>query len=159
LLYFDLETTGLDYGSALNAKNRVLMVSYAEDDGPVRTYVGDIMQAIGFWQALARHDDACAYYAKFEMHWLKRCGFDIDSKDWHDPMLAEKVLLGNTRMPMGLGDVAARYGYTAKDKMIDSMMKAGICPSEMPQRRLRARCVRDVRTMRSVMKDQLELLQ
>ena len=151
VIFFDLETTNLDYGSALNPSNRVIMVSWCEDDGEIRTFVGDIMQASEFWQALDRHETACAFNAKFEIHWLKRCGYDVDRLKWHDPMLGEKVLLGNEQLPMNLGDTCSRYGLDVKDALIDAMMKGGICPSEMPQKRLRARCVRDVRTTRTLM--------
>ena len=151
MIYFDLETTNHSKGSALDKRNRVLLVSWTEDGSPaIQSYVGNIMDAVRFWAALARHQDVCAFNAKFEMHWLKRCGFDIDSRTWHDPMLAEKILLGNTLKPLGLGEVCKRYGYETKDVMIDSMMHAGLCPSEMPQTRLKARCVRDVRTTRLV---------
>jgi DNA polymerase I-like protein with 3'-5' exonuclease and polymerase domains len=73
-------------------------------------------------------------------------------------MLGEKVLLGNVRLPLDLGSVCARFGYDTKDPVIDKMMKAGVCPSEMPQKRLLARCVRDVRTTSALMRDMLYML-
>jgi len=154
VLYFDFETTNKRYGTALEPSNRIVMVAWAEDDGPVRDYYGPLEHATEFWHALVRHKAVCAYNAKFEMHWLKRGGYDIDGVRWHDPMLAEKVLLGNIRMPMNLGDVSERYGYKGKGKLIDSLMKAGVCPSEMPVKALRRRCVRDVSTTRSIFKAQ-----
>lgn len=160
MITFDFETTNHSYGSALDERNRIVMVSWAEDDGPMHNYTGDLMDkgAEAFWAALRRNKHACAFNAKFEMHWLKRFMYDVDAHHWHDPMLAEKVLLGNIQLPMNLGDTAERYGYDTKDAMIDSMMKAGLCPSEMPQRRLAARCNRDVRTTRSLLGRQLKLL-
>ncbi len=155
MLFFDLETTNHSFGSALDERNRVLMVSWCIDDGPIKTFRGDIRRALNFWADVEHSRTLCAFHGKFEMHWLKRHGFDIDTKGWHDPMLAEKVLLGNQQLPMNLGDVSERYGYDAKDPMIDSMMKEGVCPSDMPQNRLAARCVRDVRTMRSLMRRML----
>ena len=152
MLYFDFETTNHSKGSALDSRNRILMVAWCIDDGPMHSYAGDIMKCGGFWIALNRCESACAHYAKFEMHWLKRLGFDIDSKKWHDTMLAEKILLGNIPKKVNLGDVAERYGQPTKDPLIDSMMKAGICPSEMPQDRLMRRCKRDVARMRGIMK-------
>ena len=158
MLYFDFETTNHSHGSALDQRNRILMVSWAEDDGLTSNYYGDILDAKDFWAALNRNKHVCAYAAKFEMLWLLRCGYDIDANYWHDPMLAEKVLLGNRNERMGLGYVSTRYGDSAKDPVIDSMMKAGMCPSDMPSARLKARCNRDVRTTRSVYQKQLVLL-
>jgi DNA polymerase I-like protein with 3'-5' exonuclease and polymerase domains len=150
MLFFDFETTNIRYGTALDERNSIVMVAWAEDSGPVKTYIGDIMQAHEFWKAVHKHKAFCAFNAKFEMHWMKRCGFDIDSVRWHDPMLAEKVLLGNIFKPLNLGDVSERYGYKGKDPLIDSLMKAGVCPSEMPQKRLARRARRDVSTMRLI---------
>ena len=156
MLTFDFETTNLRKGSALEPDNRIVMVAWQHDDGEgwchsrVQTHVGDILDARAFWRALEQHDELCCYNVKFGQHWLKRLGFDIDSKTWHDPMLAEKVLLGNVKKPMDLGSVCARYGFDVKDPVIDGLMKGGVCPTEMPQRRLLARCVRDVRTTRSL---------
>jgi DNA polymerase I-like protein with 3'-5' exonuclease and polymerase domains len=149
-LFFDFETTNKRKGTALDLDNRVVMVSYCVDDGPVKNYTGPIMDAQEFWSLLTEVDSACAYNAKFEQHWLLRLGFDIDGLRWHDPMLAEKVKLGNITKPMSMDAVAGRYGFDTKDPMIDAMMKGGICPSEMPQKRLRARCNRDVRVLRDL---------
>jgi len=159
MLTFDFETTGLDFGSALNKRNRVLMVAWQVDDGPIKRYVGDLLDAKEFWDAVHAADVLCAYNAKFEQLWFLRYGMVIENWQWHDPMLAEKVLRGNLTRPLDLGSVAEQYGYTTKDPMIDSMMKGGICPSEMPQKRLLARCVRDVRTTSAIMSVQLKELQ
>lgn len=150
MIFFDFETTNTRYGTALEPSNHIVMVSWCIDDGPIHNYTGPIMAAQDFWHDLSISTSACAYNAKFEMHWLKRCGFDVDDVKWHDPMLAEKVLLGNISKPMSMDAVAERYGYSTKDPMIDAMMKGGICPSEMPQKRLQARCNRDVRVLRDL---------
>jgi DNA polymerase I-like protein with 3'-5' exonuclease and polymerase domains len=159
MIYFDLETTNHSFGSALDKRNRIVMVSWSESGGPIHNYTGDIMEASEFWRALARNPNACAFNAKFEMHWLKRCGYDVDAHRWHDPMLAEKVLLGNIKLPMNLGDTCERYNLDTKDTMIDSMMKSGVCPSDMPQKRLASRCNRDVRTTRNLLRLQMGKLQ
>lgn len=158
MLTFDFETTNYSNGSALDERNKLLMVCWQIDNGPVRHHVGPIFEARDFWAAVDEQRTLCAYNKKFEQLWFKRLGVDIDRWKWHDPMLAEKVLLGNVRLPMGLGLVCERYGYDTKDPVIDKMMKAGICPSEMPQKRLLARCARDVRTTSALMQRMLKLL-
>lgn len=151
VIYFDFETTNLDKGSALNPQNQLVMVSWAVDDGPIENEsCDDGMLPIAFRKALREADTAVAYHAKFEMHWLHRHGVDIDDYVWHDPMLAEKVVLGNRNAKMSMDAVAKRYGRDTKDPMIDAMMQSGICPSEMPQERLAARCNRDVRVLREL---------
>ena len=155
IVTFDFETTNLDYGSALNPDNRILMVSWCVDDGPVKNFSGCIMDADEFWSDVGKADVLSAFHCKFEMHWFRRLGMAIDKWKWHDPMLAERVLQGNRHVPLNLGDTAARYGLDTKDPMIDSMMKAGVCPSDMPQKRLRARCNRDVRVTRELFAKQM----
>lgn len=150
MITIDFETANYSYGSALDKRNSIVMVAWKEAQGPVKHFYGDIMKAKEFWLALSRHDLVCAFNCKFEMLWLKRLGCDVDKWNWHDPMLAEKILLGNVRLPMNLGDVSERYGWKGKDHLIDQLMKAGVCPSEMPQRRLIARCRRDVKTTYSL---------
>lgn len=152
MIFLDFETTNLDYGDASNPNNRIVCVSWCVKGGPLKRYYGNILDAEDFWRELNQADSACAYNCKFEIKWLKRLGFDVDDLKWHDPMLAEKVILGNEQALMSLGAVCERYGFDTKDAMIDAMMKSGVCPSEMPQKRLMARCVRDVRTTRSLWK-------
>lgn len=150
MIFFDLETTNHNFGSALDRRNCIVMVSWCVDNGPIKNFTGRIMNAKEFWFDLGQSESACAYHCKFEIHWLKRLGYDVDRLKWFDPMLAEKVILGNVTLPMSMDAVAGRYGWSTKDPMIDAMMKGGICPSEMPQKRLRARCNRDVRVLRSM---------
>lgn len=158
MLTFDFETTNFSYGSALDARNYILMVCWQLDDGIMKRYSGDILAAEEFWDDVDASDVLCAYNKKFEQLWFLRCGIDIDRWVWHDPMLAEKILIANERKPLDLGSVAGRYGYDIKDPMIDKMLKAGVCPSEMPQKRLLARCARDVRTTAAILQQQKKLL-
>lgn len=158
MITFDLETTNSSKGSALDLSNRCLMICWQVDDGPVYSFEGGILDCPQFIDDLMVDGTAICHNAKFEMHWLKRAGIDIDKIQWHDTMLAERVIAGNRSWKLGLGDVAGRYGEDTKDPVIDSMMKAGVCPSDMPQRRLKARCIRDVRVTRKVYKRQIERL-
>lgn len=144
---FDFETTNLDYGDATNRNNRIVMVAWKmSDEERPRYYYGPITDAGAFWRDLDRATDLCAYHAKFEQKWLIRLGIDIHKWRWHDPMLLEKIRIANRQLGLSLDAVAKRYGLDAKDPLIDKLMKAGMCPSQMPRDRLIARCVRDVRT-------------
>jgi DNA polymerase I-like protein with 3'-5' exonuclease and polymerase domains len=144
MLTIDFETTNFSKGNALDKRNSLLLIAWRGSDGI--THITDDPLDSEFWKAYDKAESVCAYNCKFEMLWLKRMGADIDKKNWFDPMLAEKVLLGNVSKPMSLDAVCQRYGLDAKDPVIDSLMKAGVCPSDMPQERLRGRCKQDVRT-------------
>lgn len=146
MLTFDFETTNHDFGDATNPSNRIVMVAWREDCGKVFWHYGDIMEATQFWRALDRHHHLCAFNAKFEQKWLLRLGVDIHKHKWHDPMLHEKVLQANKPVKFNLDACCKRWKMASKDPLIDGLMKAGVCPSEMPRDRLAARCVRDVLT-------------
>lgn len=158
MLTFDLECTNLDYGSALNADNKVVLVAWQVDDGPVKYFYGPLVYANAFWRDWAQAKDVCAQYAKFEMLWLLRHGVDILDKRWHDPMLAERVLLGNRTKSLSLDALAKRHGIEGKDPLADTLIKQGICPSKIAKKVIVARCIRDVRTTSAILKKQMALL-
>jgi DNA polymerase I-like protein with 3'-5' exonuclease and polymerase domains len=106
--------------------------------------------------AIEKADFLVCHNAKFELHWLLRCGYDIGSKPIYDTMVAEWVLAGNRRwgfMP-SLDDCLARRGLAQKDTLIKTLMDAGVCPSEIPRPWLLRYCRWDVEGTRQVMLDQ-----
>jgi DNA polymerase I-like protein with 3'-5' exonuclease and polymerase domains len=157
-IVYDHETTNKDNGSALNPYNRIVCTSWKLRGGKVQHHYGNLLECKAFWDAYEQADYAIAFNAKFEAKWLIRLGVDPTLKLWADPMIAEKVRLGNRFGLLNLGDVAQRYGLQGKDDVIDTMMKSGICPSEMPERRLIARNRRDVVTTEAIWEQQLRRL-
>ena len=151
---FDLETTNLDKGSPLNPDNRIVLTAWKMRGEPVQHYAGNILECKQFWQDLEAADYLVAHNIKFEAGWLLRLGYDPTDKLWADTLLAEYVRLGNRKAPLDLGSVSERYGYKGKEELIDTMMKAGICPSDMPEKRLANRCRRDVITTAQVWEKQ-----
>lgn len=157
---FDLETTNLEYGDARNMQNRIVLASWLESGGRVQSHYGDLMECAAFWEALEQADFCIAQHCKFESHWLYRLAYDASSKLWADPMLFEWVLLGNNpdRLSLSLDALCDRYGYQRKDKFVAALMDGGVCPSEIPEQQLLARCERDVVTTAQVAMEQIALL-
>src|SRR5688500_4515338 len=145
-MVFDFETTNLEFGSPLNPDNRIVVTAWKLQGKPLQHYVGNILECKQFWQDLEAADYLVAHSAKFEAAWLLRLGYDPTDKLWADTLLAERVRLGNRRLPLDLGAVSTRHGFKGKEDLIDTMLKASICPSEMPEKRLVNRCRRDVIT-------------
>lgn len=150
MLTFDFETTNLDRGSANNPDNEIVMVSWAEDDQPVQHYHGPMRHARRFWEALKRHDTLLAHNAKFEMQWLARHGVDPQEYRWNDTMLAERVIYGNQPVRVSLDAMCKRYGLRSKDVYVDTLISAGVCPSQIPKSRLIERCNYDVEACREI---------
>lgn len=159
-MVFDFETNGIDFTEPYwhDPSKRVIMVAWKLRGEKTKHHVGNLLEAKEFWEDVERADYLVAHNVKFEAHFMAKSGYDPTQKLWGDSKLAEKVRLGNRQMSTTLGDVAERYGYKAKDPVIDEAMKAGMCPTEMPQKRLLARCRRDVRTTEQVWRAQLRVL-
>lgn len=155
---FDLETTNKEYGSALVLENHVVMAAWKEHDQKVCDHYGNILECREFWDAIERSDVLVAHNAKFEAAWLLRLGYDPTDKLWYDTMLGEKVRAGNRRMLLNLGSVSERYGFKGKESRVDAQIKAGVCPSDIDRRYLRARCRRDVTTTEQVFRKQVRVL-
>lgn len=154
-LAFDFETTNREYGSPLVPENRVVMVAWGFVVGGevphMHDYYGpDVLEARAFWEAVEQADVLVAHNAKFEAGWLLRLGYDPTEKTWWDTLLAERVKAGNRPWRLGLGHVAPRYGFSGKETRVDTQMKAGVCPSYIDPRYLRARCRRDTATTGSI---------
>jgi DNA polymerase I-like protein with 3'-5' exonuclease and polymerase domains len=139
VLTLDLETTNLDHGDPRNPGNRIVDIALRVNNEPVSKEVIPVINAFSGSPAIF-----VAHNAKFELGWLNRLG--VDTTQWlvWDTMLAEYVLAGNRRVPLDLDSVAKRRGLGGKGRLVDRMMKAGICPSEMPVDMLRERVVWDV---------------
>lgn len=150
-LVVDLETTNLDKGSPLNEQNRIVCACWRWAGEEPQFAWGSELEQHDLYAALEKALELripiVAHAAKFELGWFKRMGFDLHDFLIYDTMLGDYVLRGNRlNMKLDLGTVARRWGYpTGKESTIDSMMKAGVNPAEMPRELLRARVIKDVR--------------
>jgi DNA polymerase I-like protein with 3'-5' exonuclease and polymerase domains len=155
----DFETTNLDKGSALNSNNHLVLSCWYESANNVHRHGwGDEYSQHRLLEAIDKADFIVCHNAKFELHWLYRCGYDIGSKPIYDTMLAEWVIAGNRRfgfMP-SLDDCLARRDMQGKVGMVSKMISAGVCPSEIPRRWLLRYCRQDVAGTVDLMRDQLE---
>lgn len=136
----DLETTNKDKGDPRNEKNRIVMACLD----------GKVYDDMPYTPDHARPTVLVAHNAKFELGWMHRYGIDLQWFLPWDTMIAEYVLAGNRDWDLSLDATAKRYGLPGKDPVVDKMMKAGVCPSEIPERWLRDRVRYDVDTTRRI---------
>jgi len=156
---YDIETTNLDKGDPRNEDNDVLLHCWRERRSEVVRSLwaneyecGRVVRGIEDGSFLVAHN------AKFELGWLKRAGVDLSRIVVWDTMIAEYVLLGNTKKPLGLDAIAKRYGIGQKENLVSKLIKGGVCPSEIPSHWLESYCKQDVNLTEEVFKIQLELL-
>ncbi len=158
-LVFDLETTNIDKGSALNKENRLLLSGWTRDGEDIFVCDGNEYEQEHLLWEIENRDFIVAQGSKFDLQWLQRMGVDISKVMVFDTMIAEYVILGNIRKPLDLGSIADGYGYGTKDPYVDLCMKSGICPSTLPYSMLEKRVTKDVKQTYQIFKDQLALLQ
>ena len=145
---FDLETTNIDYGSALNDRNEVVVACWYEVVGGTvlrRSFFGPMHKQVELFNAIQRADFIVAQNAKFELQWLRRAGVDLTKLVVFDTMLAEYVLAGNRPWAKDLDSIARRLRLPhAKAPYISACIKGGVCPSVLPEKELEHYCFIDV---------------
>jgi len=153
----DFETTNIENGTALNKDNRLVLSCWRDRDGGHYSWNGE-MDLAPLVRACNDASFLIAHNAKFELQWLQRCGFDISTKPVYDTMVGEWVLQGNR--PAGilasLDDCLERRGMAGKMSIVSRMIKAGVCPSEIPRSWLLRYCQIDVDQTLALMERQLE---
>ena len=142
-LVVDLETTNVEKGTALNADNHLLLAcwSFREEK---RHVWGDEYQMQELEQDIRAAEFIVCHGGKFELGWFRRCGYDLRKIVLYDTLLGEKVLAGNRRMVLSLDATAKRRNLGQKDSTVSLMIKAGVCPSQIPQAMLKDYCDQDV---------------
>lgn len=156
-LVLDFETTNKYYGDAVYEDNSIVHTCYLYD-GILYSNFNSIYKQEHLVNLLKGDVILVAQNAKFELKWLQNAGMDVTSLRVFDTMIAEYVLNGNRSGMLNLDFLASKYLGSGKDKFIDCSMKAGICPSELPQSLIAERCKKDVIQTFGVYKRQRKLL-
>lgn len=160
-LFLDFETTNLDKGSALNPYNRLVFTCWKLGwTGEVKHNRGTEYEQQELLEDIAKADFIVAHNAKFELQWLTRCGLDISKVLVYDTMLAEYVIGGNRWQytKLSLEKCLQRRGLPGKVSIVSKMLKAGICPSDVPEQWLEEYGIRDVEALPGLMRRQLNVM-
>ena len=81
--------------------------------------------------ALDNADILIGHNIKFDVTWLRECGFRYDGY-LYDTMVAEYILASARRWPLALKAVAEKYGTEKKKDLVDDYMKSGITFYDIP---------------------------
>jgi len=164
-LALDFETTNLEYGNALNPNNRLVCAAWATSyDHKMHYKRGgefdqqDLLADIA--RVLADGGFIIAHNAKFELHWLSRMGLDLYNVVTYDTMLGEYVRGGNRWMygQLSLDRLHKKYGGKGKSRIVNALIKGGVCPSQIRDDLIKARVTKDVSDMMMVFHNQIRLL-
>lgn len=159
----DFETTNLEYGSALNLDNHIVLACWivVTPEGETKKYkFGDEYEMQELLDDIKKVKFVLAHNAKFEAQWLKRCGVDLTEVLLYDTMLGQWVLDGNIKTEKNLDALALRYlGVGKKQGLVARWIQAGICPSKIPRKLLLPYCGLDVDLCTGLFKIQVKLLE
>ncbi|MDJ0764874.1 MAG: DNA polymerase [Myxococcota bacterium] len=162
----DFETTNASKGSALDPKNRLVLSVWSLGPGHPRLQGGEASRFQASWsnefglgdlvQDIRDADFVVAHNAKFELQWLERCGLDLGRTLVWCSQIGDYVLGGNRWQyaRLSLEKCAERRGWAGKVGLVSKLIKAGVCPSEIPKRWLLKYCVQDVALAERLFLDQ-----
>jgi len=156
----DFETTGLDKGDARNPHNNTVCVGWKNpsESGTINVEWGGTYELSRFLDAVRRAKFLVAHNAKFDLHWLARCGVSLYEVLVYCTQIGEYVRLGNRRLPLNLNSCSSRYGHGGKSSVVDMLIKGGVCPSDIPEGWLEEYLIQDVKLTEQLFLKQRQVL-
>ena len=109
-----------------------------------------------FQRALTFADVLVGQNIKFDLQWIRECGFTYDG-DIYDTMVGEYVLSKARRWPLGLAALARKYGVTQKETdLIAPYLESGKTFYDIPWEIVREYGVADVKATEEIALKQLD---
>lgn len=156
----DFETSSIEYGSALNLQNNLVLACWYDSATGLWKYkFGQEWEQKELLEDIQKADFIVAQNAKFELGWLDRIGLDLHDVVVWDTMLAEWVILGNRKLPKDLNSMLLRRGLKGKEDVVGGMIKLGIDCNSIPKNLLQTYCMEDVRGTLELFHAQLKEVQ
>ena len=175
----DFETTNVRKGTALDPGNTIVLGCWSlGPDHPgvlpnalipegehagilrhsTRSRWGGEFQLDDLVRDIEQADFLVCHNAKFELQWLERCGLDIGKTVVWCTQVGEYVIGGNRwrHRQLALDRIAKRRWGLGKATAVSRMIKAGICPSDIPKSWLEYYCKKDVELTERLFLEQLQ---
>ena len=109
-----------------------------------------------FQRALKFADVLVGQNIKFDLQWIRECGFVYDG-DVYDTMVAEYVLSKARRWPLGLAALARKYGVTQKETdLVAPYIENGKTFYDIPWEIVREYGIADVKATEEIALKQLD---
>ena len=168
VLTFDVETTHVEkqsggytplpyFGNRLVSIGYKWLISgvdydcYYHSTEPPKTGAFD-----SFQRALKFADVLVGQNIKFDLQWIRECGFVYDG-DVYDTMVAEYVLSKARRWPLGLAALARKYGVTQKETdLVAPYIENGKTFYDIPSEIVREYGIADVKATEEIALKQLD---
>jgi DNA polymerase-1 len=155
IVAIDTEVTTFNKGNPFDKRNHLVCISYWSDkcNGCVFPEDGDSYREI---QSII--DSATlivGFNFKFDLHWLKKCGFNLEDKRIWDCQLAEFILSSQTIKYPSLDGTCTKYGLPNKLDVIKlEYWDKGVNTDEIPREILQEYALKDAELTLEVYKKQ-----
>lgn len=143
-LVLDLETTNLEYGTALVPDNQLLLASWYSPSRGLQNHVGSEYEQEALLRDVQSAELIVAHNTKFELQWLDRMGIDLTKVLPWCTMLAEYTIGSNRRWNLDLDACLARRNIASKKQMVKTLIHKGVDPKLIPVHWLSDYCDQDV---------------
>ena len=153
-MILDIESTISNKGNPFDRRNKLVVTGILDKDYTI-CYNDSSVQEI---QTKLDNDRfLVAFNAKFDLHWLRRVGYDISNLTVWDCQLAHFLLNNQTTPFPSLNDVAAFYGLGQKeDKIKLDYWDKGIDTDQIPRPELTSYLKQDLLLTQQVYEKQRE---
>ena len=168
VLTFDVETTHVEkpgggytplpyFGNRLVSIGYKWLVSSVDSDCYYHSTQPPTSNAFTKFQAALKYADVLVgQNIKFDLQWIRECGFTYDG-DIYDTMVAEYILSKARRWPLGLAALARKYNVTQKETdLIAPHLQAGKTFYDIPWDIVREYGVADVKATEEIALKQLD---
>ena len=168
VLTFDVETTHVEkpsggytplpyFGNRLVSIGYKWLVSSVDYDCYYHSTQPPTSNAFTKFQAALKYADVLVgQNIKFDLQWIRECGFTYDG-DIYDTMVAEYILSKARRWPLGLAALARKYGVTQKETdLIAPYLTAGKTFYDIPWEIVREYGIADVKATEEITLKQLD---
>ena len=155
ILFLDCETTTYNTGNPFDERNYLVCVGWRFKGGHGIWYGGEFRSEL---ERLLREARLLVFFnAKFDLHWLRKAGFDFSGKRIFCCQVAEFVLSRQSFRYPGLDDVAASYGIPGKFNRVKlEYWDKGIQTDQIPRPILTEYCLQDIEATRQIYYKQQE---
>lgn len=161
ILAIDTENTTYNTGSPFDERNRNVCISYAyrQPDGVLVSGAIKSEEARPHIEGLLRQASlVVGFNLKYDLHWLRRCGYVVPETTLYCCQVAE-FLLGRQQSPYpSLDDCATKYFGEVKDERIAEYWKRGVDTADIPWDELHAYACRDAELTLKVYEHQQQVL-
>lgn len=155
LLALDTENTIYNTGSPFDQRNFNVCISYATEDTAGVAFTGDAGSRELISGLIAKATTIVGFNLKYDLHWLRKLGYDFAGKRVWCGQTAEFVLRRMQSPYPSLDGTAANYNLGSKLSVIEEeYWKKGINTDEIPRDVLAEYAIQDARLTLAVYKAQ-----